>query len=124
MKAPAATPRALAQVRRLCATLPGSVEQAAWGEPTWRRGGRMYAMFASAANHHGAGRNALWIKAEAAERDLLVQAAPQRYFVPPYQGSQGWIGAYLDEGTDWDELQRLLQEGHRLLERKPRRAHK
>lgn len=63
----------------------------------------------------------MWIKSLAAERDLLVAAAPAQYFVPPYMGASGWIGVYLDEETDWAEVENLLSEGHRLLQ-KPRRA--
>ncbi len=113
----------LARLRKLCRSLPETVEVEAWGEPTFRIKGKMFAMFASPDTHHGDGRTAVWIMAEADERDLLVQAAPQQYFVPPYQGKSGWIGAYLDESTNWDELEGLLREGHRLRgEKKPRRA--
>lgn len=112
----------LSKLRKLCRALTDTLEVEAWGEPTWRYRGRMYAMFASPGTHHGDGRSAVWILAQAAERDVLVQAAPQQYFVPPYQGASGWIGAYLDEGTDWVELQALLSEGYRLLGIKKRRA--
>jgi hypothetical protein len=63
----------------------------------------------------------VWIKAETQERDLLVKASPANYFVPAYMGASGWIGAYLDEQTNWDELSGLLAEGHRLLEVKRKR---
>jgi len=112
----------LARLRKLCRALEGTVEVEAWCEPTWRRRAKMYAMFAIPGTHHGDGRTAVWIKAEAAQSDGLVAAAPERYFVPPYQGPSGWIGVYLNEHTDWEELDALLREGHRLLGLKTRRA--
>lgn len=112
----------LARLRKLCRSLPETLEVEAWGEPTFRTRDKMFAMFASPDTHHGDGRTAVWIMAEAAERDVLVAAAAERYFVPPYQGKSGWIGAYLDEHTDWAELENLLREGHRLRSvRKARR---
>lgn len=115
--------RQLVQLRKLCSSLPDVVEVEAWGEPTFRIKGKLFAMFASLGTHHGDGRTAVWIMSEADERDLLVQAAPAQYFVPPYQGKSGWIGVYLDESTNWDEVEGLLREGYRLRsEKKPRRA--
>lgn len=107
--------RQLSRLRKICRSLPGTEEVEAWGEPTFRYKNKMYAMFASPGTHHGEGRTAVWIKSQAAERDLLVAAAPVQYFVPAYMGPSGWIGAYLDEKTDWAELENLLREGHRLL---------
>lgn len=108
--------RQLSLLRKACGALAEVSEVQAWGEPTFRHRGKMLAMFASPNTHHGEGRTAVWIKAEAHERDLLVEASPERYFKPPYMGPSGWIGAVLDEQTDWDEVRALLAEGHRLLE--------
>lgn len=112
----------LARLRTLCRSLADMTEVEAWGEPTFRVKGKMFAMFASPDTHHGDGRTAVWIMAEADERDLLVRAAPAQYFVPPYQGKSGWIGVYLDEQTDWEELDGLLREGHRLRGLRKRRG--
>lgn len=112
--------RQLSRLRKFCRSLPGTTEVEAWGEPTFRYKNRMYAMFASPGTHHGEGRAAVWIKSLAAERDLLVAAVPAQYFAPPYMGSSGWIGAYLDAETDWGEVENLLREGHRLLEMPPK----
>jgi len=53
----------LARVRALCLALPEAHEVVAWGEPTFRVRNKLFAMYASAGNHHGAGRAAVWIKA-------------------------------------------------------------
>ncbi len=93
----------LSRLRRLCLALPEAHEVIAWGEPTFRVRNKMFATFASAANHHGRGRYAAWVKALPVNQDLLVRSAPQRVFVPPYVGPSGSIGLYLDDVADWDE---------------------
>ena len=105
----------LPRLRRLCLALPEAHEVIAWGEPTFRVRNKMFATFASAANHHGRGRHAAWVKALPVNQDLLVRSAPSRVFVPPYVGPSGWIGLYLDDVADWDEIQRLLREGYLLV---------
>jgi predicted DNA-binding protein (MmcQ/YjbR family) len=47
-------------------------------------------------------------------QQLVVGSDPKRFFVPPYVGSKGWIGAYLDVEQDWEELAELIEESYRL----------
>ena len=85
---------ALARARKICLALPDTEEKLAWGEPTWRVGGRLFAMFAN--DHHGDGRIALWCNApQGAQRDI-VDSDPDHFFVPPYVGPGGWVGMRLD----------------------------
>ena len=109
------TARGLSRLRRLCLALPESHEVEAWGEPTFRVRNRLFAMYAAAANHHGSGRAAVWCKAAAGNQQLMVRAAPDRFFVPPYVGPSGWVGVWLDAKTDWTELAGLLADGWRLV---------
>jgi hypothetical protein len=104
----------LARVRAICLGLPDGVEKEAWGSPTFRvGGGKMFAMFVD--DHHGDGRVAIWCKAEPGVQEIVVGAAPKRFFVPPYVGVNGWIGLRLDQqSTDWDEVAEFLADAHRL----------
>jgi hypothetical protein len=111
----AAGSRPITRLRKLCLALPESHEVEAWGEPTFRVKNRIFAMFASANTHHGAGRPSVWVKSAHVTQDMLVRAEPARYFVPPYVGPKGWIGVYLDDGPDWDALADLLADAHRGL---------
>ena len=108
------TPSPLARLRRLCLALPEAHEVEAWGEPTFRVKNKLFAMFAAAGNHHGAGRPAVWCKAAPGNQELMVRAAPERFFVPPYVGPSGWVGVSLDRGADWKELAELLRDSWRL----------
>ena len=107
-------PRPLTRLRRLCLALPEAHEVEAWGEPTFRVKNKLFAMYADAADHHGGGRNAVWCEAAPGNQALMVKAAPDRFFVPPYVGPSGWVGIYLDADTDWDELADLLRDSWRM----------
>lgn len=104
----------LSRLRSLCLSLPEAREVEAWGEPTFRVK-TIFAMYAGADNHHGAGRASVWVKAPPLEQDILVKADPGRFFVPPYVGPKGWIGVYLDDPhTDWEHLAELLKDAWRM----------
>jgi hypothetical protein len=113
----------LARLRALCMALPEAREVEAWGAPTFR----VKTMFATyAAPGHYGDRAAAWVKAHPTSQRVLVSAAPDRFFVPPYVGPKGWVGVYLDgPDTDWDELAELLKDAWRasapkkLVERHP-----
>ena len=107
-------PRPLTRLRKLALALPEAHEVEAWGEPTFRVRGKLFAMYAGAGNHHGAGRCAVWVKAAPGNQDLMVRAAPERFFVPPYVGPSGWVGVWLDGAVDWAEVGELLRDAYRL----------
>ena len=104
----------LARLRAVCLALPEAHEVEAWGEPTFRVRNKMFAMHASAETHHGAGRHTVWIKSLHVTQDLLVRGEPARFFVPPYVGKSGWVGAYLDRGADWEVIGDLLRDAYCL----------
>jgi hypothetical protein len=104
----------LARLRKLCLALPEAHEVEAWGEPTFRVRNKLFAMYAAANNHHGAGRHAVWVKAPPGNQDLMVRTAPDRFFVPPYVGPSGWVGVWLDRGVNWKELAELLRDSYRM----------
>jgi hypothetical protein len=63
-------------------------------------------------NHHGDGRFALWCAAPEGMQSMLVEADPDRFFVPPYVGHRGWLGVRLDRGLDWDELAGIAEDSY------------
>ncbi len=105
----------LIRLRTCCLGFPEATEKLAWGEPTFRVKDKLFAMYASATNHHGAGRPGVWIKATPANQDLILREAPDRYFKPPYVGPSGWIGVWLDRRPTWSLVQGLLYDGYRLV---------
>ena len=101
------------RVRKLCLALPDVFEKEAWGECTFRvTGGTMFAMTDN--NHHGSGHIAVLVKAPQGVQEMLVTAAPERFFVPPYVGPKGWVGVLLEHEVDWDEVADVLKDGHAM----------
>lgn len=105
----------LVRLRRICLTFPEAHEVEAWGEPTFRVRNKLFAMYANANNHHGDGQSAVWCKAAPGNQELMVRAAPERFFVPPYVGPSGWVGVWLNRRTDWRELGELLEDAYQLV---------
>ncbi|MBL9123348.1 MAG: MmcQ/YjbR family DNA-binding protein [Planctomycetaceae bacterium] len=108
-------PCALTRLRKQCLALPAAHEVEAWGEPTFRVRNKMFAMYASPSNHHGCGRPAVWRKSTKVDQARMIAADSRRYFVPPYVGPSGWVGIWLDDGVDWNDVSEFLREAFRLV---------
>jgi len=96
------------RLRAICLALPEATEQEAWGDPTWRVRGKIFAM-----EKRGDGRISLWCKAPPGAQQVLVGADPDRFFVPPYVGHKGWIGMRLAR-ADWKEVTLLVRRSYAL----------
>jgi hypothetical protein len=107
---PSGAGAALRRVRTICLALPETLEKEAWGAPTFRVGGRLFAMFLD--NHHGDGRLAVWCAAPPVAQEAMVAAEPEHFFVPPYVGTQGWVGVRLDTGLSWEVIAQRLEAAH------------
>ena len=102
-------PEALTRVRALCLGLPETSERPSHGAPAFFiRDKRCFVMFLD--DHHGDGRLALWCAAPEGMQGMLVDAAPDTYFVPPYVGHRGWVGVRLDRGIDDGELAGVIED--------------
>jgi len=108
-------PSPLARVRRICLSFPNAQEVEAWGEPTFRLGGRLFAMFASAGTHHSKGHPAVWVKSTPVNQQFMVHDKPKRYFMPPYVATSGWVGVRLDGRVNWKEVEEILRDAYDLL---------
>jgi len=103
--------RALELIRGVCLTLPETSERLSHGAPTFFvRDKRAFLMVLT--DHHGDGRFAIWCAAGEGVQQLLVEADPQRFFVPPYVGHRGWLGVRLDRGLDPDELAGIVEDAY------------
>jgi hypothetical protein len=104
-------------LRAICAALSEVSERKSHGELAWFVGnGKRARQFASTWDHHHDDRNAVVMAAPAGAQERLVVDDPQRYFRPPYVGSKGWIGIYLDTGDiDWDLVELHLTDAHATI---------
>jgi hypothetical protein len=101
--------QALEAIREICLGLPETSERLSHGAPTFFvRGKRSFATVWD--NHHDDGRFALICAAPAGMQTALVEADPERFYVPPYVGHRGWIGVRLDGGFDRDEIAGIAED--------------
>ena len=101
----------LGRIRTICLELPETSERLSHGAPTFFvRGKRAFLMVLT--NHHGDGRFAIWCAAPEGIQQALVEADPERFFVPPYVGHRGWLGMRLDRALDWDELAGIAEDAY------------
>ncbi len=102
----------LERVRAICLALPETTERLSHGEPTFFVGKRVFTMFAN--NHHNDGHIAVWLPVPEGMQLLLLDAAPEKFYKPPYVGVRGWVGIALAAIED-DELAHHIQTAWRLI---------
>jgi len=100
---------ALEKLRAICLALPEASEEGGVGNPSFKVRGKIFAM-----RHPQGGRMSVWLKAPPGAQGALVHTSPQVFFVPPYVGHHGWVGAWLDIGLDWEQLAELIEESYRM----------
>lgn len=98
------------RLRKICLALPEAEEKEAWGDPTFRVRDRIFAM-----EKRGDSRISVWCKAPPGSQMVLVGADPERFFVPPYVGSKGWVGVRLDTDPDWTEVAAIVRRSYKLI---------
>lgn len=103
----------LNRLRAICLALPEVSERPSHGEPAWFV--RDKRLFVTSADHHHDDRLAFWCAAPDGAQAMLVEADPERFFVPPYVGHRGWLGVRLDVPTDWDEVADLVEDAWRAV---------
>lgn len=104
----------LSRVRQLCLAFPATEERLSHGEPTWFAGGRK--SFVMYADHHHDDREAFWAAAPDGAQEALVAEDPTRYFRPPYVGTRGWVGVYLDVAdVDWGRVEEIVDDAWRSV---------
>jgi len=100
------------RLRRVCLSMPGTIEKISHGEPTFFTPKRVFAMFSN--NHHDDGHIAVWLPAGPGVQEALIEEAPDIYYRPPYVGGGGWVGVELAKVDD-DQLGALVRESFQLI---------
>lgn len=101
---------ALDRLRAICMALPEAVEDPdGVGSPAFKVRDKIFAM-----RHPMDGRPSLWCKAPKGFQEVIVNAEPERFFVPPYVGHHGWIGIWLDVDLDWGFVADLIEDSYRI----------
>jgi hypothetical protein len=95
-----------ATIRAIALSLPEAEERETWETATFRVRNRIFAMF----SEH---EREIWIKATHDEQRALVEMDPEAFFVPPYVGPSGWVGARIAR-VEREEVRELLTEAWRM----------
>jgi hypothetical protein len=97
------------RLREICLAFPEAGERVSHGEPTWFAGkGKVFAMLDN--HHHGSPHLSVWLPQPIDAQETLIEAAPGRFFRPPYVGAKGWVGVVLDTKPDWTMVQALVRD--------------
>ncbi|RFS81243.1 MmcQ/YjbR family DNA-binding protein [Actinomadura spongiicola] len=98
------------QIKEICLSLPEVTEKPFGGHtaPSFRVRDKLFVM----TSEDGL---SMTFKAGPGVQEALVAEAPERFFVPKYVGSKGWVGARLDVDHDWDEMAELIEDSYRLI---------
>lgn len=99
----------LDQIRTVCLALPEATEGGGVGNPTFRVRDKIFVM-----QHPVQNRASIWCKAQPGVQDSLVTSEPERFFVPPYVGHNGWVGFWLDVDHDADFITDLIEQAYRM----------
>jgi predicted DNA-binding protein (MmcQ/YjbR family) len=101
------------RLRAICLALPEATEKIAWGEPTWRVRGKLFAQLDD--HHHGADHLAVWLPARLGEQEAMIFTDPARFFRPPYVGPRGWVGVRIDRRPNWTQVASLVEQAYRQV---------
>ena len=93
-------------IRRFALSLPQTEERETWETATFRVQNKIFVMFSERERH-------AWIKTVHDEQRALVAMDADAWFVPPYVGPSGWVGAILAR-ADGDEVRELVVEAWRM----------
>jgi predicted DNA-binding protein (MmcQ/YjbR family) len=105
------------KLRKICLALPDTYEIETWGEPTFRTlKGKIFCM-----QQREDARKNIWFKAPPGSQQILIEAAPEVFFRPPYFGHKGWVGMWLDDASDWNEVKTLVERSYAMVAPKKRR---
>lgn len=104
----------LARVDQICLALPETTSERHGSHSAFLVRKKKFAYYLN--NHHGDGLVAVTCKVAPGDNQLLATAQPERFYLPAYLASKGWVALRLDYGDiDWDEVRELLQESYRRI---------
>ena len=97
-------------VQNCCLSMPETEEKVFHGFPIFKVTGKQFATYSLL--HHGDGKVALLLNAFIVSQHMLVDAAPDIFFKPPYVGHKGSVGVELNKGLKWPRIQQLTYEAY------------
>jgi hypothetical protein len=104
----------LVRLTKICLALPEATSDRSGLHAGFYVRKRTFAYFLN--NHHGDGIVGVTCKVLTGDNNALAAAQPDRFYIPAYVGSRGWVGLRLDIGEiDWEEVTELVNGSYRLV---------
>jgi hypothetical protein len=95
-------------VRRVALSLPGTVEIERWGHPTFDVDGRMFVTIPDDLTSFA-------VRCPRLERQELIAAEPEKFWVPPHEAGSAWVRARLAALDDLAELRDIVTDSWRQV---------
>ncbi len=93
-------------VRRVALSLPDTTEKIAWNMPTFRVAGKMFVTVPEE-------ETSIAVRCPKEERDELVLAEPEKFWVADHEAGFAWVRARLAALESEDELRDILTDSWR-----------
>ncbi len=104
----------LARVSQICLALGETTTERHGSHASFLVGKKKFAYYLD--NHHGDGIVAITCRVAPGDNQLLTKAQPERFYLPAYLASRGWVALRLDgPEIDWEEVRELLHESYRRI---------
>jgi len=102
----------LTRLTKICLALPEAAREVQGSHAAFTVKDKKFAYFLN--DHHGDGIVAVTCKVGPGDNTALTSAQPDRFYLPAYIGSRGWVALRLDRGEiDWDEVAELVADSYR-----------
>jgi phosphoribosylglycinamide formyltransferase-1 len=98
----------LSRLTDICLALPGTTREDKASHAAFLVGKKTFAYYLN--NHHGDGIISVCCKVLPGENQFVVESGPNRFYLPAYIGSRGWIALRMDLATlNWNEVKELIR---------------
>ena len=103
----------LAKLTTICCEFPEAVRKDQGQHAAFLVRKKTFAYYMN--DHHGDGIVSVACKALPGDNQRLIDAHPERFYMPAYIGPRGWVALRLDvPGVDWGEVAELVEGSYRL----------
>ena len=104
----------LARVQEICLGLPEAVCELHGDHASFLVKKKTFTYYLN--NHHGDGIVGVNCKVLPGDNAALVKAQPEKFYMPAYIASRGWVGLRLDLAhVDWEEVADLISGSYQLV---------
>ena len=104
----------LVRLTKICLALPEATRDYNGQHAGFQVRKRTFAYFLN--DHDGDGIVAVTCKVLPGDHKVLAASNPDKFYIPAYIGSKGWVALRLDRGEiDWEEVSELVTGSYRMV---------